>query len=112
MMKWKEPPIFTKVYELQIWLAKETLLFPKSYRFTLAASIQNEGLELLKCLIAARNNLEKSQNLKRTDVQLETLKILLRIAQETKCLSFKKYEHGVKLLEEIGRLLGNWQKNI
>jgi len=49
-------------------------------------------------------------NFKRADVQLETLRLLLRLAKDLTFLSFKKYEAVVKMLDELGRLLGDWQK--
>ena len=110
MSKFTEPPLFTKTYDLIRWVSEETTRFPKSQRFTLAQRIQNESLELLKRFIAARRGLEVEANFKRADVQLETLRLLLRLAKDLTLLSFKKYEYAAKMLDELGRLLGDWQK--
>ncbi len=110
MGKYTEPPLFTKTYDLILWINRETTLFPKSQRFTLAQRIQNESLDLLKCFISARRGLEAETNFKRADVQLETLRLLMRVAKDMTFLSFKKYEMAVKMLDELGRLLGDWKK--
>lgn len=105
-----EPPIFTKTYDLIKWINDETTKFPKSQRFILAHHIQNESLELLKCFICIRRGLDSGTNFKKADVHLETLRILIRLAYESNFLNIKKYEWVIKMLEEIGRLLGDWQK--
>jgi len=35
---------------------------------------------------------------------------MIRFSHQRKYLSNKKYEHAIKLLNEIGRLLGGWIK--
>ncbi len=109
--KFTEPPLFTKTYDLIRWIIEETTLFPKSQRFTIAQQIQNEALELLKSFISIRRKLDVEINFKYADVHLETLRILFRLSKDLALLSMKKYEVVVKMLDEIGKLLGNWQKN-
>ena len=105
-----EPPLFVKTYDFLLWLSQETLRFPRSQRFALASRLENEGMELLKRLTLARLGLDKPKNLKACDGQLQVLRVLLRLARDLQTLSFGKYEHGIRQLEEIGRLLGDWQK--
>ncbi len=105
-----DPPLFTKTYDLIRWVNEETTLFPKSQRFTLAQQIQNESLELLKCFIAIRRNLDAEVNFKRADVHLETLRILFRLSKDLSLLNLKKYETIEKMLDELGKLLGDWGK--
>jgi len=110
MAKFTDPPLFTKTYDLIRWVNEETTLFPKSQRFTLAQQIQNESLELLKCFISIRSKLDTEANFKRADVHLETMRILFRLSKDLALLNLKKYETVVKMLDEIGNLLGDWQK--
>jgi hypothetical protein len=110
--KFTEPPLFVKTYEFLLWLSQETIRFPRSQRFALAQRLENEGLELLKLLILARLGLDKQHNLKACDGQLQVLRVMLRLARDLQVLSFKKYESGIQQLEEIGRLLGDWQKRV
>jgi hypothetical protein len=105
-----EPPLFVKTYDFLLWLAQETLRFPRSQRFTLAQRLENEGLELLKRLTFARLGLNKSENLTVCDGQIQVLRVLLRMARDLQVMSFAKYENGIRQLEELGRLLGDWIK--
>ena len=36
--------------------------------------------------------------------------MLLRLARDIQVLNFGKYEQGIRQLEEVGRLLGDWRK--
>ena len=105
-----EPPLFVKTYEFMVWLAQEVIRFPRSQRFVLAQRLEGEGLELLKGMILGRLGLDKSRNLKMCDGQLQVLRVLLRLARDLQVLSFDRYEQGIRHLDEIGRLLGDWQK--
>lgn len=110
MTRFIEPPIFTKTYDLIKWVNEETAKFPKSQRFIIAQQIQFESLELLKCFISIRRGLEPEGNFKKADVHLEMLRVLCRLSMDMAFLSMRKYEAITKMIEEIGRLLGDWQK--
>jgi hypothetical protein len=43
------------------------------------------------------------------DVELETLRLQWRLAHETRCVSTAQYEHGAKLIDEVGKMLGRWR---
>ena len=105
-----EPPLFVKTYDFLLWLSQETLRFPRSQRFALAQRLENEGLELLKRLTLARLGMQKRENLTVCDGQLQVLRVLLRMARDLQVMSFAKYESGIRQLEELGRLLGDWIK--
>ena len=62
-------------------------------------------------LIRARKvtGADRAQALLRADIQLDSLRLQWRLAQELRCISFDQYEHGAKLINEVGRLLGGWR---
>jgi len=53
---------------------------------------------------------QKLPGLQKISTKLDLLKILLRLAQETKCLDNNKYQHLVSQTIEIGKMLGGWIK--
>ncbi len=53
---------------------------------------------------------EKRQLLLRADLELDRLRLSVRMCQDLKLLSFKQYEYCAGQLVEIGRLLGGWLK--
>jgi hypothetical protein len=105
-----EPPLFTKTYDFLLWLSQEVVQFPRSQRFILAQRLETESHELLKRLILARLGIKKRENLIHSDGQLQMLRILLRMARDLQVISFAKYDTGIRQLEELGKLLGDWLK--
>lgn len=46
----------------------------------------------------------------RADAHLNKLRLYLRLANRWQWLNAGQYEHVSRMIEEIGRLLGGWQK--
>lgn len=44
------------------------------------------------------------------DVELEKLRLYLRLSQDLKLISFDQYEHAARQVSEIGKLLGAWMQ--
>ena len=55
-------------------------------------------------------DVEDRSHLLRANLGLEKLRFFIRLAVELKMLDHRRYEHGARLLDEIGRLVGGWAK--
>lgn len=84
--------------------------FPKSEKFTLAAQIKTQMLNILRLMIKANKAKRKLPVLLEIDTELEVFRTLLRLSMQLKFLPFKKYEHAAGMTAEIGRMLGGWLK--
>jgi len=84
--------------------------FPKHEKFVLQSTIKNCVLDIARKIIKANKIQNKKPILYDIDVMLEELRLMIRFSHQRKYLSNKKYEHAIKLLNEIGRLLGGWIK--
>jgi 23S rRNA-intervening sequence protein len=106
-----EYPLFPKTYDLIVWLLPHTQKFPKSQRFVLAKRVEDAALNFQALIIKARKvtGEARAETLVLADVELETLRLSLRLCQEMKLLSLAQYEHVSKMLVEIGKLLGAWR---
>lgn len=104
-------PIFAKWTDFLKWLHFKTEKFPKKVRFTFSNRINNLALDIVESLVEARYSRSKFLPLKQTNLNLEKLRILFRIAYESKIVPYETYEHGVKKLNEVGRMLGGWMKS-
>lgn len=110
-----DSPIFVKTYDLLKWLVPCTLRFPREHRFMLASRIQTNGYELQRALLVAvkaGNPREEAEALRRADVELAELRLNLRLANDLELLEARGYEHACRLTDEVGRLLGGWQKKV
>ena len=109
----EESPIFTKTYDLLLWLIPATQKFPKDQRFVLAKRIQDKVFEFQEAIIAAGMGGEKSEkarHLQEADVRLRQLQVYIRMSVNLKFITLQQYEHVSRMTVEIGKLLGGWKK--
>mgnify|MGYP001561647281 CR=1 FL=1 len=106
----KDLIVFQKAYEILKWIHIVTAKFPKSEKFVLAQKTENAALDFLEAVIEANESVDKTEFLERAVLVLEKLRIWLRLSFELRYISIRQYEHGSKMIDEAGRLLGGWNK--
>ena len=102
--------IFEKTYELILWLYPTVNKFPKSQRFVLGQRIENIILKILEGIIEANQERNKAPYLKKISVELDKLRILIRLSKDLKFISIKQYAFAAEKINEIGKMLGGWMK--
>ncbi len=102
--------ISKKSYDFSKWLLHHTGKFPRSYRFSVAAKLENGILDFIQLITVANMRREKIPLLNRADEVLSCMKMLFRLSFEMRFISITSYEFGSKQLVEMGRLLGGWKK--
>lgn len=105
-----ELPVFAKWFDFVNWLFPLTDRLPKKFRFSLINRINNLSLDLVEDLIEARYSRNKTPTLRAANLRLEKLRILLRLCLEQKLIPHKTYLHAVKIINEMGKMLGGWIK--
>ena len=106
----EELPIFVRWLEFLNWLLPTTEKFPKKVRFTLSQRIDNLALDVVEDLVEARYSREQGEVLKRANLRLEKLRVLLRVSYQQKHLPSRQYEHAMKSLYTVGQMLGGWMR--
>lgn len=109
-----EIPIIGKLSELYKSYYQYLELFPKKDKHALGAKCEAYIASTLELLLEA-GNVPKEQKLsllKKANVQFDALKFFLRIAYELKILDNKKYLVLQTHVQEIGRMLGGWQRSM
>ena len=104
-------PIFEKTYELILWLYLTVNKFPKSQRFVLGQQIEKTFLEILEGIIQANQEKNKLPYLKKISVELDKLRILIRLSKDLKFISIRQYKFAAEKINEIGKMLGGWIKS-
>ena len=102
----RDMQIFQKMYEFLLWLYPAVKKFPKSEKYVLGERIEKTALNVMEGIIASNCEFDKTETLKKTNVELEKLRIFIRLAKDQKLLNFKKYELASKMINEIGKMLG------
>lgn len=108
----KESPIFVRIYDLLRWLIPVTIKFPREQRFVLAQALQRTALDLQEQLVEAAYSGRPAPLLQRADITLAKLRLHLRLCHDLKLLSKGQFSHAVRMVDEVGRLLGGWLKGL
>ena len=103
-------PIFIKWMDFLKWLLVTTDNFPKKARFTYTDHLTHLALLIVEDLIEARYSRSKYQILRRANMNLEKIRVLIRSCFELKLLPRKSYEYASLSINEVGKMLGGWMK--
>jgi len=104
----RDLPVFVKWLDFLEWLLPVTERFPKRVRFTFSDRINQLALDVVEDLIEARYTKEKQAHLRRANLRLEKLRVLLRLSQRMHFLDYKRFEYAMKYINEVGKMLGGW----
>jgi hypothetical protein len=88
--------------------------FPKCEKVALAADIKNVLFKGLTCTIDAHKEFNKTKRLvylNKLDVNMKTLKVLIRISYKRKYISPKNYGAWSKKTGDVSNLMGGWIKS-
>lgn len=102
--------VLEKMYRFQLWLIPALERFPRSQRFLLGDRMQTLAHDVLDGLIEATYSREPLAILNTTNLRLEKLRFMLRLARDLNHLDLRRYEYAAESLLEIGRLIGGWRK--
>ena len=108
----KQSPIFSKTYDFVAWLIPLTVKFPRKQRFVMAGALQREALRFQELLIEAAHQRQPREMLVAADAELDKVRTHLRLCRDLTLISPGQYEHAARMLVEVGKLLGGWQKSM
>lgn len=111
-MPQSEMPIFSRTFDFLTWLLPATNHFPRAHRHTFTHRLLDAAFDLRERLEEAnlRQRRARLERLERADEALAQVRMYLRLAARWEWLNAGQYEHVSKMVAEIGRLLGGWQK--
>jgi hypothetical protein len=105
-------PVIQRCYNLYKLLHQWRSTIAKSDRHTLWLRIENSTLALIGLLLHASQSTEKRKALEQASIQLNTLRIFIRLAKDTKSIDLKKYVQLQQIIDEVGRMIGGWLKSL
>jgi len=111
MSKNNELPVFTKWIEFLKWLFPITAKFPHKARFTFSNRIDNIALDIVENLIEARYTKNRNEILRHTNLKIEKIRVLLRLSNYSKFISYNSYEYAIRKINEVGKMIGGWIKH-
>ncbi|MDI3467465.1 MAG: hypothetical protein OJF50_006286 [Nitrospira sp.] len=105
------PQAVQSCHELLLWLIPQLDKLPRVRRFTLGERIESGLLDVLELLVEAAYTRNKDAPLQRANLRLEVVRHLWRLAHELKAVAIRQYEHGARLLDDLGRQIGGWLRS-
>jgi len=108
----KQLPIVTRWLDLTTWLLETTAGMPRQWRHSLVHRLDEEALQVLLLLTEAAYRRAKLEVLRETNLKLSRLRMLLEVAQRVTALSPGAHERAVLAVDEVGRMLGGWMKEV
>lgn len=107
-------PIIKKLYELYKLFYRYSALFPKKDKYTLGAKCETYIIATLELLLEASCAYrdEKLALIKKANAKFDTLKLFIRLLNDLNIIDGKKYLELQKHIQEIGRMLGGWQRSL
>ena len=105
------PQAVQRCHELLLWLIPQLDKFPRVRRFTLGERLETGLLEVLELLVEAAYSRSKAAMLKRANLRLEVVRHLWRLGHELSTVSTRRYEHGARLIDDLGRQIGGWLRS-
>ena len=111
-MKDTTPQAVQAAHELILWMIPQIDKFPRVRRFTLGERLESILLEVMELSVEAAFTHNKREALQKANMRLEVAKHLWRMAMQLQVVALRQYEHGSRLMDELGRQLGGWQRSI
>ena len=106
-------PIFHQTYALYKLIDSLSASIPKNKRYTLWARCEKSALAVLEGIITSGHYFESKEllvTLKNMSIELDMLKIFIRLSNETRCIDSKQYLEIETRVLSIGKMLGGWIK--
>ena len=97
-------------HETLLWVVPVLDKFPRNRRFTLGERIESGLLNVLADLVDASYSKKNQTSLRAANKALSVVRHCWRLAMELGTVSQRQYQHGAKLLVELGRQIGGWYR--
>lgn len=99
--------------EFSGWLLQHTGRWPRTVRFTLCRRVQEHALDVAELLVAARYDPRRRRDhLRRINLLLERMRLLLRLARGVGAASPRGFESAIRGVDEAGRMIHGWRKTL
>ncbi|WMP17278.1 diversity-generating retroelement protein Avd [Thiothrix lacustris] len=97
--------------DLLLWMLPQLDKLPRNRRYTLGEKLENRLLVILESLVTAAYAPNKRTFLFQANRDLEVCRHLWRLCYDIHAIPSGSYQHGGKLMLELGRQVGGWMKD-
>jgi len=104
-------PIFTLWYGVVGTLLERVARFPRTLRPVLGGRILERALDVQKHVLRLRFSRRRDGLFSAANLDLDELRILVRLAFERRLFSSVQYAELAEAMETCGRMLGGWERS-
>jgi len=104
------PVIAVRMETLLQWVVERVAKFPREHKYTVGDRLVETCLDITCCLVEASYRRDKQADLAAASRALVRARVLVRLARSLRCMSEAQHLHFAKESDEIGRMLGGWQR--
>jgi len=112
MAQYSHLPIYIRTYEFIKFIYRLVRQFRKEYKYTLGKELQQIIWQVLDEIIRTNSlpDSQKREGIEEISQLFDKFKIRFRFAYEIGLMTDKKFGIAQKEIEEIGKMIGGWQK--
>ena len=107
-----ELPVYKASYDLLLEVFQFTKDFHKEYKYTVGESIKKETIALLTLIFRASSRQDKQAVIQEARERIEVIRLFIRLMNDMKQMSLKKFVHINQKVEEVSKQLSGWQKSL
>ncbi len=104
--------LYQKIYDFLLYIYPVIAKYPKYEKFCLQTQTKNCVIDLERLIIKANKSTMKKSHLYEADTQLAELNMLIRLANDLRYITPKRYGIISGKLTEIGSILGGLIKSL
>lgn len=110
MSRYEHIKIFQSGYDLNLEIYRTTHIFPREYKYSLGQKLKEISAEMLDWIIVTNAQKDKSPYFSKIKLQIERLRIQIRIAYDLKIITSRRLEFLSRSLESVSMQTGGWEE--
>lgn len=104
-------PVYGIAYRLAVELTAFASRLDKNYRYSLGEDIRRSSKSALLCISLAGKGEDRVSNIHSARIAILDVQLSLRLLNDLKVLSDKRYVYFLELTEDIVKQLLNWERS-
>ena len=106
----KDLPIYKVVYDLLAFVVALVASMPRNLRHQLGEKLVDECVELTVLVFRANVARDKAPHLSALLERLQVAELLLRLAQDLRCINRQQYGRAIEFTITIGKQASGWRR--
>ena len=113
MAQYQHLPIYKVTYELLQQVTRITKDFPRDYKYSLAARLREEVVDLVVFIYKANSfRTERARYVTLILERMQVVELLVRLSKDMRLMSIKQFSETVALTDSVGRQAQGWLKTV